>query len=137
MKREHDSGSSSTQRKALRHTNLSAKASIPRDGPPFAEGTFRNVYKGTYTEGPQLGEACVGKRFKTGGVFEDRFFAEDVVAVSRAKQIIRAFNQAGMINKTIYMNEATVWACEQPDAAGRNEKLLVEARALPCCRSLL
>ena len=40
----------------------------------FAEGAFKNVYKGAYTEGERKGEECVCKEFKTGSVFEESYF---------------------------------------------------------------
>ena len=93
---------------------------------PFAEGAFRNVYRGKYTEGLQAGDPCVMKMFKKGSVYEDRFFAEDVKAVGRAKEITTAFNAAAFVNKTIYVNEANVWHRTKPDADGRHERMLVE-----------
>ena len=41
---------------------------------PFAQGGFRWVAKGVYTEGYRAGEACVCKWFKTGHVVEASFF---------------------------------------------------------------
>ncbi|KAI0200270.1 kinase-like domain-containing protein [Astrocystis sublimbata] len=32
----------------------------------FAEGTFKIVYAGTYTNGPRKGQKCIAKEFKTG-----------------------------------------------------------------------
>ena len=69
---------------------------------PFANGAFRNVYRGQYTEGLQAGDPCVVKKFIKGCVYEDQYFAEDIKAVDRAKEIITAFNAAAFINKTIY-----------------------------------
>jgi len=79
-----------------------------------------------YIGGPQAGEPCVTKVFKSGGVFEDRFFTDDVLAISRAQEIITAFNVSALVNKTIFVNQARVWEATQPDAEGRYEKLLVE-----------
>ena len=67
--------------------NQSNKAKIMENGmeKPFAQGTFRWVAKGQYTEGGRKGEACVAKWFKTGAVYDDSFFTMDIKAVSKAQ----------------------------------------------------
>ena len=87
--------------------NLSQECTIAAE--PFAEGSFRFVKRGTYVGGPQHGEPCAVKYFKTGSVYEERFFNEDIKAVNRSKEIITAFNQARIVDKPIHMNEAKVW----------------------------
>jgi hypothetical protein len=64
----------------------------------FGEGAFRNVFRGVYTKGENTGQECVFKVFKTGDVFESRFFAEDIKTVSKTKEIVSAFNQLNMVN---------------------------------------
>jgi len=41
---------------------------------PFAEGAFRYVYKGEYTDGERNGQELVASRFNTGQVFATEFF---------------------------------------------------------------
>ena len=127
MKRSRDEGGEQRRRPRIR--NLSSKAEIAFQAGPFAKGAFRNVYNGTYTDGPQTGEPCVAKRFRNGCVFESVFFEQDIKAVDRCKEIVTAFNKAAMVNKTIFLNEPTVWAKDEPGADGRRERFLIEARA--------
>ena len=44
-----------------------------------------------YTKGPRKGEHCVWKVFKSGSVYEKKFFREDIKAVDKAAEIIEAF----------------------------------------------
>ena len=122
---------SETSRPASRHRpsyqNLATRCKYISET-PFAYGAFRSVCEGEYTEGRQSGEPCVLKKFIKGGVFEDRYFSEDIKAVGRSKDIIHAFNTAGFVNKTMYMNEAAVWRHLEPDANGRHECVLVEPK---------
>ena len=76
----------------------------------FAQGNFRYVYKGTYTEGRRNGTPCVCKVFKTGSVFEDTYFLTDINAVDKALHIIEQWNAQGFINKHIQMNRPTIWS---------------------------
>jgi hypothetical protein len=92
---------------------------------PFAEGAFRWVAKGTYTEGDRRGEACVCKWFKKGHHFEESYFREDVKAVEKAIDIIQQFNQSGLINKHIRINRAAVWTF-QPGSIWSGRKVLQE-----------
>eukprot|EP00440_Ansanella_granifera_P046868 gb/GFBE01050749.1/.p1 GENE.gb/GFBE01050749.1/~~gb/GFBE01050749.1/.p1 ORF type:complete len:322 (+),score=74.14 gb/GFBE01050749.1/:1-966(+) len=94
------------------------------DTSPFAEGAFRQVYKGTYFEGPRKGEHCVMKEFKTGCVYEDRFFQEDILAVKKAGEFIEKFNDEGVVSKPVYLNEPEVWSGTGGRIAGH--KILVE-----------
>eukprot|EP00584_Thalassiosira_punctigera_P008859 CAMPEP_0172543664 /NCGR_PEP_ID=MMETSP1067-20121228/13992_1 /TAXON_ID=265564 ORGANISM="Thalassiosira punctigera, Strain Tpunct2005C2" /NCGR_SAMPLE_ID=MMETSP1067 /ASSEMBLY_ACC=CAM_ASM_000444 /LENGTH=329 /DNA_ID=CAMNT_0013330115 /DNA_START=57 /DNA_END=1046 /DNA_ORIENTATION=- len=76
---------------------------------PFAEGGFRWVAKGTYTEGARAGEACVCKWFKSGHVVEVSFFAEDIKAMDKAHELVREWNSRRMIDKIIKVNIPEVW----------------------------
>jgi len=102
------------------------EATCQSEGQPFAEGAFRRVYQEAYLQGPQAGEPCVTKVFKTGSVYDARYFDEDIRAIGRAKEIVTAFNEAALANKSVFVNEATVWRSNQPDAEGRYEHVLVE-----------
>ena len=76
----------------------------------FATGTYKNVYRGFYCDGGEHdGEPCVVKVFKTGDVFEDKYYDVDVSTTERARAIVSAFNTAQHSTKKIYMNEASVW----------------------------
>lgn len=53
-------------------------------------------------------QPCVCKWFKTGAVYEDAFFANDLKAVDKAQEIIDAFNDLQIAN-TIHLNRPEVW----------------------------
>jgi hypothetical protein len=84
------------------------------------------------TGGPQNGELCVVKEFKTGSVYEESFFNNDINAVSKAAEIIRAFNASNarmpprLGQKNILLNTPQVWEDVYPDFTGRKSKKLVE-----------
>jgi hypothetical protein len=89
------------KRKKAKHvtTNLSNYCTTLEEN--WSQGAFRWVHMATYTPdpripgdtgGPQNGELCVLKEFKTGSVYEDSFFDNDIKAVDKAEEIISAFN---------------------------------------------
>jgi len=80
---------------------------------PFAEGSFRWVAKGQYTEGQRKGEACVTKWFKSGFTFEEEFYAKDIKAVDKALEILEKWNSKGFIDKHIHLNKPEVWTFKQ------------------------
>jgi hypothetical protein len=86
-----------------------------------ASGAFKNVYKGVYTIGERQGEQCVAKRFKSGSVFENAYFDVELKVVAKSLEIINNFNNDGLIDKPIWLNEPTVWEFEES-----KEKVLVE-----------
>lgn len=90
---------------------------------PFAEGGFRWVAKGTYTEGNRAGQACVCKWFKTGATFEAAFFDLDIKAGNKALEIIEAWNRNNLVDKLIQINIPEVWTfdsnCSLTNWAGR------------------
>lgn len=91
----------------------------------FAEGAFKNVYKGEYTKGQRAGEACVGKMFKSGSVFAASFFDAELRVVEKALEINASFNRDEIINKRIWFNNPSVWTFLK--GSGREgEKVLVE-----------
>lgn len=92
----------------------------------LASGAHRDVHKGTYNKGPRKGEECVSKVFKTGSVYADVFFEEDIKATREVSQSINAFNKTGSSEKKVYLNEPEIWVDEEPDSRGRNAKSLVE-----------
>jgi len=93
-------------------------------GTVYARGAFKDVYLGTYTSGDRKGESCVHKFFRDRAVFEDEYFAADVKVVQKAIQIVSAWNDLGVINKDILVNEATVWVVQNGERV--DQKCLVE-----------
>mmetsp|Transcript_17923 Transcript_17923/g.61091 ORF Transcript_17923/g.61091 Transcript_17923/m.61091 type:complete len:256 (-) Transcript_17923:34-801(-) len=89
--------------------NHSTKSVIDTNTSPFAQGAFRNVYKGRYTEGKRKGEPCVSKVFKSGSVFEDSFFHHDIQVVEKALDIIDRWNAKRFVDKQITLNRPEVW----------------------------
>lgn len=101
-------------------------------------GAFRWVHKGYYapdprvpgdTGGPQNGQLCVLKEFKTGSVYEEHFFTKDIRAVDKAGEIIRAFVAETCVMpgaKPILLNQPKVWEDIYPDKTGKKKKKLVE-----------
>jgi len=90
----------------------------------FAEGNFRKVFKGIYVQGARMGESCVMKEFKSGCVYADTFYEDDIKAVKKTGGIIKAFNELGIVSKNVYLNEPEVWT----GLLGRitSQKILVE-----------
>lgn len=93
--------------------NNSTRASFKSDALdyPFAEGSFRWVAKGVYTEGSRVGEPCVCKWFKSGGVLESHFYDKDLETVQEAIRIITIWNNKRFVNKIVKINEPSVWTC--------------------------
>lgn len=79
---------------------------------PFAEGQFRWVAKGVYTHGSRAGQACVCKWFKSGQVFDERFFNMDLEAMNMALSIVQKWNNHKFINKIVKVNVPEVWSSE-------------------------
>lgn len=89
---------------------------------PDWKGSHKCVAKGTYTEGERRGEACVVKWFRSGPVYSEADFKDDVKAIQEANRIIQAFNSQRCSNKKVHVNMAEVWT----RLDGTNQKLLVE-----------
>lgn len=110
---------------ACKRVNDASSASY--DNQLFASGTFKLVYKGIYTGGVREGQACVVKVFKTGSVYEESYFQQELDICDATALIVDAFNQQQHINRTIYVNTPAVW--EQTGGGFSNtigQKLLVE-----------
>eukprot|EP01135_Chromosphaera_perkinsii_P008823 Nk52_evm18s1485 gene=Nk52_evmTU18s1485 len=75
----------------------------------FAEGTFKWVDKGEYTEGERCGHPCVMKWFKTGVVYEAHYFATDLKVTEKAVDIIQKFNDLQNVSKQVLVNIPQVW----------------------------
>jgi len=137
---EHDGYStrSGKRTKTLETTNRSRFATTLQTR--WNQGAFRWVHKGLYTinpaipfddGGPQNGQLCVLKEFKSGSVYEDSFFQNDIKAVDKAGAIITAFNvhfanRYAPGKKTIMLNRPAVWQEVYPDSTGKHKKKLVE-----------
>lgn len=93
---------------------------------PFAEGSFRWVSKGTYTDGERAGEPCVCKWFKTGGVTESHFFQTDILAAERSLKLVDEFNNTGIVNQVIRMNLPQVWVFKASSGEWSGKKVLQE-----------
>ncbi|KAH9892305.1 protein kinase-like domain-containing protein [Xylariomycetidae sp. FL2044] len=96
---------------AYSRKNNASSATVDRSR-IFASGTFKNVWRGTYTVGAREGEDCVCKEFKTGSVYEDSYFDEELKVVRRAQTIIDDWNRAGVIRQTILLNDPQIWVYE-------------------------
>lgn len=98
-----------------RRTNNATEAEIDK-GQIYAKGTFKNVWRGIYTKGPRDGQECVAKEFRTGSVFEDSYFAEELKVVARAQKTIDAWNEASIIiNRRILLNTPEIWEYYKPE----------------------
>ena len=104
-------------------TNSSTKCKI-EFSEVFAEGTFKNVYAGTYTSGASRGESCVWKQFKAGSVYEDHYFDEELAIIDRTQQIIDDFQAAGIINHRILINIPEIWYLTKTKALGLVEPMI-------------
>ena len=85
-------------------------------------------FKGYTRKVHEQGEKCVKKVFKSGAVYESKFFDKDVVAVDKAGELIARFNQEmrGKVNKQVKLNKREVWQDKVADYAGKRRRLLVE-----------
>eukprot|EP00956_Cyclotella_meneghiniana_P014028 scaffold20770_cov60-Cyclotella_meneghiniana.AAC.1 len=92
---------------------------------PFAEGGFRWVAKGTYTEGARAGEPCVCKWFKSGHVDQASFFDLDIKAMDKALDLVKEWNSKQMIEKIVMVNIPQVWTFNESGSLG-GKKVLQE-----------
>jgi hypothetical protein len=108
--------------------NDSSKAEVHNmDRGPIACGAFREVYKGTYTEGRRKGQSCACKFFKSGSVYEESFFHADVKVVDKAMHLIEQWNAQEFIDKHIQLNKPTVWEMQtEARGARKGQKVFVE-----------
>mmetsp|Transcript_6765 Transcript_6765/g.9748 ORF Transcript_6765/g.9748 Transcript_6765/m.9748 type:complete len:261 (-) Transcript_6765:222-1004(-) len=94
---------------------------------PFAQGSFRWVAKGRYTQGSRAGQECVCKWFKTGGVLEASFFETDLETVQESLRLIKQWNSKGFVNKLVKINQPEVWTFDKDGrAAFAGKKVLQE-----------
>jgi hypothetical protein len=105
--------------------NLSTFAVVDTFSKPWAEGSFRYVVKGKYTDGTRQGEECVAKWFKTGVVFESEFYHADLEVVKVATRIITEWNKETFITPLIRLNQPAIWV-GQPGCSIEGQRVLVE-----------
>jgi len=91
----------------------------------LASGAQRHVYKGMYEKGPRKNQYGVKKTFKSGSVYADSFFEEDIHATGVAATYIKAFNEL-QLGKKVYLNKPDVWQDVKPDGAGKKSQFIVE-----------
>eukprot|EP00798_Chlamydomonas_sp_ICE-L_P021582 gene21582-28579_t len=84
------------------------------------------VAKGKYTEGQRAGEACVCKWFKSGSVYEVRFFEEDIKAMEKARDIIVKWNLSAILDSKIKLNIPEVWTFDKDSSDWAGRKTLQE-----------
>ncbi|KAL1975212.1 hypothetical protein VTN31DRAFT_3604 [Thermomyces dupontii] len=108
--------------------NSSSNATFKNDALnyPFAEGAFRWVAKGVYTNGSRRGQECVAKFFKTGAVFSDDYFTLDIKAIDKALEIVNRFNQFRIVDKPIKINVAEVWQFKDNAGQWAGQRHLLE-----------
>ena len=87
----------------------------------FAQGTFKNVYKGIYVLGERRGQNAAVKVFKSGSVFEASFFDSELDVVEKAMEIINQFNAGNFTTQRVWLNRPQIWT-----EKNHQEKCLVE-----------
>jgi len=93
---------------------------------PFAEGGFRYVAEGEYTEGHRKGQKAVCKWFKTGHVHEETFFEQDIRAMEKGVELVQLWNQQNFIHNRIRVNVPEVWTFPRSDFFFTDTQVLVE-----------
>jgi hypothetical protein len=101
-----------------------------QEGRIYASGSFKNVWEGTYTEGPRSGQRCVAKEFKTGSVYEDHYFEEEMNIIRRTQVIVDDFDAAGVLgnNRRILLNTPSVWTSDLSEQKALVEPMIVNFR---------
>jgi hypothetical protein len=104
----------------------------------WGEGAFRWVHEGKYVPdpsvlgddcGPRNVEFCVLKDSKTGSMFEASYFETDLKTVSKAGQLINAFNIEGTAtNQMVHLNRQSVWESADCNTEGKRKTTLLS----PC-----
>ena len=93
---------------------------------PFAEGTFKYAAKGVYSEGGRKGQPCVCKWFKSGSVFEARYFDRDLDTVDEAIRLVSLWNSQKIINKAVKMNLPEIWTFDSTSTRGWAGKKIMQ-----------
>ncbi|KAF0746319.1 hypothetical protein AaE_008172 [Aphanomyces astaci] len=95
---------------------------------PFASGSFKTVYRGKYADGDRQGKPCVLKLFRSGCVFQERYFAHEAQVVGRALAIVDEFNTTD-INQghgQVWVNVPSLWTVQAGFGRPPGELALVE-----------
>lgn len=93
---------------AYSRENLSSKALIDRSR-IYAAGTFKNVWRGEYTSGSRAGQKCVSKEFRSGSIFENYGFQEELDISFCTQNIIDKWNCAKIVERDIMLNTPEIW----------------------------
>ena len=93
---------------------------------PFAEGTFKYAAKGVYSEGARKGQPCVCKWFKSGSVYEARYFDDDLDTVNEAIRLVSLWNAQEVINKPVKMNAPEIWTFDSTSTRGWAGKKIMQ-----------
>ncbi|KAI0436222.1 kinase-like domain-containing protein [Xylaria telfairii] len=101
-------------------TNNATAAEI-QFGKPLSSGGFKNAYPGKYTQGTRAGQECVAKEWKSGPVYRDSDFEQEMSVISCAQGVIDDWARAGIINQRILLNRPQIWNCRE-----KGTKMLVE-----------
>eukprot|EP00038_Savillea_parva_P031127 m.83008 g.83008 ORF g.83008 m.83008 type:complete len:288 (-) comp9514_c0_seq1:3475-4338(-) len=128
-KRSADDGFSVEKRARTARRNNAHRAEFPQHALdyPFASGGFRYVAKGVYTEGERQGEPCVCKWFKSGGVFETKFYDTDIKNVGKALHLLEEFNSQNIVSQEVRLNIPEVWTFDEDSGPGwAHRKVLQE-----------
>ncbi|TGO49324.1 hypothetical protein BCON_0213g00010 [Botryotinia convoluta] len=83
-------------------------------------GNFKNAFDGFYTNGERSGQRCVLKQFKTGSVYQDDPYKQQLEIDKKAQSIIDAFNAA---------NTPSEWHSDEVNA--RNTIPIYPVRLIP------
>lgn len=78
------------------------------------QGDHRFVCKGVYDDGERQGQACVVKWFKSGDVYEERFYQGELRTVRQVAKIIDSFNsllrvRSPLLPYKVLVNSPGVW----------------------------
>jgi len=107
--------------------NKSSEALVSRDE-IYAEGTFKNVYLGRYSEGERSGQSCVGKEFKTGSVYETSFFDSELKVIEKAIELVESFNHTQILNG--WLGCGSGWLSQRARDLGQARWYYASGRAL-------
>lgn len=89
-------------------TNDGAKAEFEQA--VYAQGSFRNVWRGRYTSGRRTGQHCVRKRFKPEfAALEAAYQTADQRVVSETIAIVDAYNREDLLDKVVRVNQTALW----------------------------
>lgn len=77
---------------------------------PLYSTVLISPQQGIYIEGARIGQRCVSKQFKTGSVYEDHYFDEELSIISHSQAIIDSFNAANILpGQKILLNRPEIW----------------------------